>query len=210
MSTSIAQPKWSCVCVFFFDFLGTSVSCCKLLCSCSPLRFASLRHTDMSERPRPPGCVKRIVRHAGFDFFFAFVVLTNSIFIGVEVQLGLENQGARPLAIYIFQYAYTFLFSLELAMRLWADCRYFLCSEEWMCLGPGIKLPSSWWNMGGITRVICCNKAQVLKQGRTSYRKVGLKIVCNRYSSYMGNYMSQYLVRQPIFHTQMNEWMTCI
>eukprot|EP00434_Breviolum_minutum_P019826 symbB.v1.2.017495.t1/scaffold1358.1/size123611/1 len=86
----------------------------------------------MSERPRPPGCVKRIVRHAGFDFFFAFVVLTNSIFIGVEVQLGLENQGARPLAIYIFQYAYTFLFSLELAMRLWADCRYFLCSEEWM------------------------------------------------------------------------------
>lgn len=138
MSTSIAHPKWSCVC-FFFDFLGTSVSCCKLLCSCSPLRFASLRHTDMSERPRPPGCVKRIVRHAGFDFFFAFVVLTNSIFIGVEVQLGLENQGARPLAIYIFQYAYTFLFSLELAMRLWADCRYFLCSEEWMCLGPGIK-----------------------------------------------------------------------
>ncbi len=123
----------------------------------------------MSERPRQPGCVKRIVSHAGFDFFFAFVVLTNSVFIGVEVQLGLENQGERPLGIYIFQYAYTLLFSLELAMRLWADCRYFLCSEEWMCLE---ELPSWWWSMGGIT------------QGRTSCRKV----VCD--SSYMGMCLS--------------------
>lgn len=136
MSTSIPYPKKSCCGLFFSSiFLAPQSLVANCYGSCSPLRFASLRHTDMSERPRQPGCVKRIVRHAGFDFFFAFVVLTNSIFIGVEVQLGLENQGARPLAIYIFQYAYTFLFSLELAMRLWADCRYFLCSEEWMCLG---------------------------------------------------------------------------
>ena len=93
-------------------------------------RYASVRQKDSLKGARE-GCLKRIVKHSGFDFFFAFVVLSNSIFIGVEVQLGLEIQGSRPLAIYIFQYAYTFLFSVELGLRLLADWRFYLC-DEWM------------------------------------------------------------------------------
>ena len=93
-------------------------------------RYASVRRKDALKEARE-GCLKHIVKHSGFDFFFAFVVLSNSIFIGVEVQLGLEIQGSRPLAIYIFQYAYTFLFFMELSLRLLADWRFYLC-DEWM------------------------------------------------------------------------------
>lgn len=87
-----------------------------------------------------------VVSHPLFDFFFALIVITNSIFIGVEVQQALDSDGPRPLAIYIFQYIYTFLFSMELALRLLADWKYFLCSEEWMWtwLDIFIVLTSLW------------------------------------------------------------------
>ncbi|CAL1169802.1 unnamed protein product [Cladocopium goreaui] len=107
-------------------------------------KYASVRQKDSLKGARE-GCLKRIVKHSGFDFFFAFVVLSNSIFIGVEVQLGLEIQGSRPLAIYIFQYAYTFLFSVELGLRLLADWRFYLCDEwMWTWLDIFIVLSSLW------------------------------------------------------------------
>ena len=105
------------------------------LCSQSDAtpRYASMRQSDPLIRTSEgcQGLVRRAVKHPSFDFFFAFVVLSNSIFIGVEVQLGLESHGSRPMAIYAFQYTYTFLFCLELGMRLLADCRFYLC-DEWM------------------------------------------------------------------------------
>eukprot|EP00438_Fugacium_kawagutii_P021580 Skav212164 [mRNA] locus=scaffold754:252105:253760:+ [translate_table: standard] len=114
------------------------------VCHTGSIRFASIRR-ECSLQEKQEGFVKRVVQHPGFDFFFAFIVLSNSIFIGVEVQIGLESQGPRPLAIYIFQYAYTFLFCVELGMRLWADTRFYLCDEwMWTWLDAFIVLSSLW------------------------------------------------------------------
>ena len=80
--------------------------------------------------PRKP-CVQGIVNHPAFDAFFAFVVVTNSIFIGFDVQRSIEDP-STPLSIKLAQYFYTVLFATELGMRVAAGgCRFFI-SEDWM------------------------------------------------------------------------------
>ncbi|CAJ1352609.1 unnamed protein product [Effrenium voratum] len=73
----------------------------------------------LSEAKVPP-CAERIVNHAAFDAFFALVVLTNSFFIGIDIEMSLANGGERPTSIRVVQHLYTLLFSVELAMRLCA------------------------------------------------------------------------------------------
>ncbi|CAE7443166.1 unnamed protein product [Symbiodinium natans] len=72
----------------------------------------------------PPGGwrLRRIVQTQAFEAFFALVVLSNAVFIGIEVQRDVEFSGAetRPVWLYVVQYTYTVLFTLELALRIGA------------------------------------------------------------------------------------------
>eukprot|EP00913_Durusdinium_trenchii_P003421 g3168.t1 len=76
-----------------------------------------------------PSRVQNMVRHPGFDLFFTVVVITNSIFIGVELQLSVAHPKEDFLAV-IIQYLYTLLFTGELVMRVVAEGRHFLCASE--------------------------------------------------------------------------------
>ena len=42
-----------------------------------------------------------MVQHSAFDLVFTFVVLTNSIFIGVELQMALSHPGGSQTAVQI-------------------------------------------------------------------------------------------------------------
>jgi len=83
------------------------------------------------ESPRDP-FIKRMVEHPYFDVAFSVVVITNSIFIGVDVQMNPSALEPRPLSIQVVQYAYTALFTLELILRLSAHGSAFFCSADWM------------------------------------------------------------------------------
>ena len=85
------------------------------------------------ESPRDP-FIKRMVEHPYFDVAFSVVVITNSIFIGVDVQMNPSALEPRPLSIQVVQYAYTALFTLELILRLSAHGSAFFCSADWMWL----------------------------------------------------------------------------
>mmetsp|Transcript_45394 Transcript_45394/g.106210 ORF Transcript_45394/g.106210 Transcript_45394/m.106210 type:complete len:572 (-) Transcript_45394:31-1746(-) len=85
----------------------------------------------------PPGGwqLRKLVQHQAFEAFFALVVLSNAVFIGIEVQMEADAEviSARPGWLYVVQYSYTVLFVLELAIRVGAfgvvwSFRY---SEDW-------------------------------------------------------------------------------
>lgn len=94
-----------------------------------------------------PSICQRIVQTPAFDVLFAFLILTNAVFIGVEVQWGLDHPHDEDH--WLFQWGrniYTILFSLELFMRLGAQGKLFLCGEDrrWNCLDSIIVI-ASWW-----------------------------------------------------------------
>lgn len=75
---------------------------------------------------------QKIVNHPAFDCFFTLVVISNSLFIGVELQVSVDTQGGEtPLFIQLMLYLYTALFVLELWFRLAADRCKFLFGEDW-------------------------------------------------------------------------------
>jgi len=79
----------------------------------------------------PPNWAKRMVQHSAFDLVFTFVVLTNSIFIGVELQMALSHPGGSQTAVQTIQYLYTALFTIELLIRIAADGCHLFCGEDW-------------------------------------------------------------------------------
>jgi len=82
---------------------------------------------------RMESCVLWLVKHQLFEAFFALVVVSNSIFIGIEVARSIEAPRApRPLAIQVIQYTYTTLFTTELVLRIIAYGTKFCISEDWM------------------------------------------------------------------------------
>eukprot|EP00434_Breviolum_minutum_P033997 symbB.v1.2.030087.t1/scaffold3353.1/size58589/7 len=82
---------------------------------------------------RMESCVQWLVKHQLFEAFFALVVVSNSIFIGIEVARSIEAPRApRPLAIQVIQYTYTTLFTTELVLRIIAYGTKFCISEDWM------------------------------------------------------------------------------
>lgn len=112
--------------------------------------FASTRQeTSLRSSPLRESCdaaCRRIVDSSAFDIFFALVVFTNSVFIGVEVQVGLGGDDQRPLAMQIIQYTYTGLFTLELLLRSIVGGWNYYCGQEWMWtwLDLFIVLSSLW------------------------------------------------------------------
>ncbi|CAJ1328422.1 unnamed protein product, partial [Effrenium voratum] len=64
------------------------------------------------------GFFKRLIQSQCFNLFFTAVVVTNAIFIGIEVQLSLDNSNRPPVGIQVVQYVYTGFFTVELALRV--------------------------------------------------------------------------------------------
>lgn len=76
--------------------------------------------------------VQRVVLHPFFDIFFALVVFSNAIFIGLEVDSSMSWEWISPSTISVATYTYASLFALELLARLLgAGCSFFY-SEDWM------------------------------------------------------------------------------
>eukprot|EP00439_Symbiodinium_sp_Y106_P040509 s387_g4.t5 len=111
----------------------------------------SKRHsmqTRSESMPTEPleGRLVRCVKAPAFDVFFTAVVLSNSIFIGVELQVSLSNPDGTPVPIAVIQYTFTFLFLAELLLRWAAGGTKFFCGEDWMWgwLDLMIVLTSLW------------------------------------------------------------------
>eukprot|EP00439_Symbiodinium_sp_Y106_P040441 s3410_g4.t4 len=95
-------------------------------------RFTRLQTSTGSQgRLKTASWLERLVHHSLFDVFFAWVVVTNSIFIGIEVQTGLDG-GAPSDTINAIQWAYTGMFTLELILRIGGNGKSFFCSEDWV------------------------------------------------------------------------------
>jgi len=74
--------------------------------------------------------IRRIVRNNTFAMLCALVVIINSIFIGIEVQLSLDHP-QLPIAVNVIQYCFAGFFVVELLMRIVADGKNFFCGEDW-------------------------------------------------------------------------------
>mmetsp|Transcript_61513 Transcript_61513/g.144092 ORF Transcript_61513/g.144092 Transcript_61513/m.144092 type:complete len:591 (-) Transcript_61513:360-2132(-) len=87
---------------------------------------------------------KAFVQHPSFEIFFGMVVITNAIFIGVDVQQSLS--GDTPEAFQVVQSIYAFLFTLELTARLMAHGLRLFVSDDglWTMLDVVIVLSSLW------------------------------------------------------------------
>ncbi|CAJ1342904.1 unnamed protein product [Effrenium voratum] len=110
--------------------------------------FASFRTSDPSgdhSGKSSPSWCQRIVWNSYFDVFFAIVVITNAIFIGVDVQYSM-SYSENLLAFYVGHYIYTVLFIAELVLRLLAEGLKFYCGEDWMWawLDTFIVISSLW------------------------------------------------------------------
>ena len=108
------------------------------------------------ERPPRTERLKKFVRHPYFDVFFAVVVLTNAVFIGIDLQIRLTRHGDQPIALRVIQYFYALLFAVELALRILAFGRRLLLSEDWMwsLLDIFIVATSLWEIAAGIMREV--------------------------------------------------------
>ncbi|CAE7025570.1 Scn11a [Symbiodinium sp. CCMP2456] len=92
----------------------------------------SAQVSDNGSEEERPSWVFRVVNHHWFDAFFSAVVITNSIFIGIDVELNPSAMGSRSSVIVVIQYIYTLLFFIELVFRSAALGRDYYCSKEWM------------------------------------------------------------------------------
>ncbi|CAJ1392620.1 unnamed protein product [Effrenium voratum] len=87
---------------------------------------------DMSKFYAWQLCLWPIVHSTMFEGFFGAVIITNSIFIGVQVQLAADAPSAQPSdAVFIIASLYTLLFSGELLLRFLAGGIRVLWGDEW-------------------------------------------------------------------------------
>jgi len=82
-----------------------------------------------------------------FDAFCALIVVSNSIFLGVEVQMGITyfDEGL-PLSMSVVQYVYAAWFLLELMLRIRNDGWNFIFTPDWSwnLLDVFVVLTSLW------------------------------------------------------------------
>lgn len=83
-------------------------------------RLNSATQSEISTSPSDKGSkLAALVRSSAFESTAAILIITNAIFIGVEIELSARfpNQ-AMPLAIQVIGFVYTAAFALELLMRV--------------------------------------------------------------------------------------------
>ncbi|CAK9071851.1 unnamed protein product [Durusdinium trenchii] len=88
------------------------------------------RQQSSHSMPSHGNCIGKLTSHPWFDIFFACIVVTNSIFIGIEVSY--STAGHDPLAITVIRHSYGLIFTVELLMRVTAVGRAFFCTDDWM------------------------------------------------------------------------------
>eukprot|EP00435_Cladocopium_sp_Y103_P004160 s2829_g1.t1 len=107
-------------------------------------KFASQKTRSVPEGQKMPNCVTTMVQNPAFDAFFGFVVITNAVFIGIDLEMTLSPE-APDLSLYaafrMVQYLYTILFTVELLLRiraadgligfLWTDDWHWNCLDPW-------------------------------------------------------------------------------
>lgn len=88
-----------------------------------------------------------VVRSSAFESTAAILIITNAIFIGVEIEISARfpNQG-MPLAIQVIGFAYTAAFALELLMRVFVHGLGMFWRKQylWNLLGLFVVLVSLW------------------------------------------------------------------
>lgn len=77
--------------------------------------------------------LQTVVRSSWFELFFAVAIITNSIFIGVEVDHMVTHPDLteQPLFFEVVGIVYSSLFCGELCIRIAADGTFFFCSPQW-------------------------------------------------------------------------------
>ncbi|CAJ1405750.1 unnamed protein product [Effrenium voratum] len=92
-------------------------------------RFAASRGgtEDIEKRFLGP-----LVQHPAFDLFFGLVVVTNAVFIGIEVQEQIRTGDHTNELLSTVSYFYTVVFLVELLVRFFAyGIWHFIWSEDW-------------------------------------------------------------------------------
>jgi len=88
--------------------------------------------------------LKTFVNSARFEIFFATIILTNSVLIGVEVEyMASTRPSTAPRFFYVLQHTCSAIFLLELMVRLAAHGFTFFYSADWV------------WNLLDVILVLC-------------------------------------------------------
>lgn len=92
------------------------------------------------------GSERKVVRSHWFDLLCALVVISNSIFLGVEVEMSISSGGKWNPTLQAIQYIYSAWFLLELLARIAVDGRKLFVGEDWMWgwLDVTVVLTSIW------------------------------------------------------------------
>lgn len=76
--------------------------------------------------------MRKLVSSHSFDMFFALVVVSNSLFMGIEVEFAIQSPEHLPIGLEIAQYLYAVLFTIELICGVGAFGFGFFCGSDWV------------------------------------------------------------------------------
>lgn len=76
--------------------------------------------------------MRKLVSSHAFDMFFALVVVSNSLFMGIEVEFAIQSPDNLPVGLEIAQYLYAVLFTIELTCRVGAFGFGFFYGPDWV------------------------------------------------------------------------------
>jgi len=98
-----------------------------------PWHLMSSRAVEVLEQAKPQQNTRlfRVVKSAGFDLTFFFIIVVNSFFIGGELEyMAYNNVSEPPLAFVVLRAVFMALFLVELLLRLLAERGQFFVSED--------------------------------------------------------------------------------
>eukprot|EP00928_Gymnodinium_smaydae_P012244 TRINITY_DN14448_c0_g1_i2.p1 TRINITY_DN14448_c0_g1~~TRINITY_DN14448_c0_g1_i2.p1 ORF type:complete len:525 (+),score=105.08 TRINITY_DN14448_c0_g1_i2:38-1576(+) len=101
----------------------------------------------ISEKDTSSATLRGVVKSIYFEAAFAFVIVTNSLFMGVQIDDEMSSQGGEsPLAFDIVRYFYTGLFTIELVLRVCADglCKFFFLEVSFWNILDSVVVFTSW------------------------------------------------------------------
>ena len=95
----------------------------------------SMRHSvpadsELNNKKKKQSELDKIVKSPWFEMFFTFVVVTQAIFIGLEVEANRDSY-EHVLWMQVVQYAYAAIFTVELSLRLLVHRCSFFTSGDW-------------------------------------------------------------------------------
>lgn len=89
-------------------------------------------------------CLRRLVASNRFELVFGLAIISNAIFIGIEVEVTTtSSEDKAPEVFRIISHLYALIFLLELCIRLGALGGSFFCKENWA------------WNILDLFIVVC-------------------------------------------------------